>query len=86
MMIVEVAVSSSECNTSSPFQLHPWSIAWFILALNDGTSSRMYGLLKTYDETLLLRETTAANSLTTSSPTRPSKNVNSISKRDTADW
>jgi len=56
------------------------SIAWFVLALSCGTSSQLYGFFKTYDETLLLWDSTNANSLTTSSQSRHSKNVKSISK------
>ena len=36
----DVAVSRTEYSTSPPFQLHPWLVASFILALNDGTSNR----------------------------------------------
>jgi len=42
-----------------------------------------YGLLKTCDETLLLWNSTAASSL--SSPSRPTKWVKSITRRDFAD-
>ena len=56
------------------------------MAFNDGSSSQLYGLLKTYDETLLLWESTAANSLTTISQSRPSNYVKLITKRDIADW
>jgi len=46
---------------------------------------QLYSPLKAY-KTVLLWESTDANSLTTSSLSRPSKNVKSVIKRDNADW
>jgi len=86
MMTRDVRVSSSEYIKSPLFQLHTWSIAGFILVLNARTTFQLYDLLKTYDDTMLLWESTAVNSLTTTSPSRRSKNVKSITKRDIADW
>ena len=54
MMSRDVAVSNSEYSISTSFQLHPWSIALFILALKDGTSSHNFGLLKTCWDTVTL--------------------------------
>jgi len=85
MMPRDVPVCNSEYSTSPSFQLHPWSIASFILALNMGISSQPYGLLKTYDETLLQWESTAASSLNTVSSSLPTMYVKSITKRDNVD-
>ena len=65
-------VSRSEYGRTPSFQLHPWSIVWLIRAVSNGTSSELYGLLNTYDETQLLLESIASNSLTMSSQSRPS--------------
>jgi len=46
MLPRDVAVSGCEYSISPSFQLHPWSIVWFILAINDGTSSSWTDYLK----------------------------------------
>lgn len=67
--------SSSEYFISQSFQLQTKSLSWLSLGWNTGTSSQVYGPLKTFDETLLLWETTV-DSLTTIAPSCPSKYMN----------
>ena len=84
-----IKVSSSEYSglpkfpvlKKTPFQLQPRPIPWFIMALSIGTSSQPYDLLKTYYDTLLLWESTVANSLNTKPQSRPSKLVKPITER-----
>jgi len=52
--------------------------------LKDGISSHLQGFLKTYDETLYCGSE-QPQLLEHSSPSRTSKNVKSITKRDIAD-
>jgi len=80
-----ITISSSEYRSSPSFQLHPWSIPSFILALNIGTYSQQCRLLMSNDETFLLWKSTADNYLNTISASRPSMYVNSVTNRDIVD-